>query len=222
LHPELAATALSRREEEETTMDGLNGLSGLSGLSGLNQGLGAAFGLHTEPKDFTLLQVSLRSIVTYGAGLIILRLSRNRFLARESAFDVLLAFILGSVLSRAINGSSPFLLSIAATVLLVAIHQVLAWLSFRSPHLERLLDGTPGTIVRDGKLLEPTARHHLLSTPNITEALRLKAHLKELSQVEEARVEVNGEISFIPRRPPPRIVEVRVEQGVQVVRLEIS
>jgi uncharacterized membrane protein YcaP (DUF421 family) len=216
LHPEPAAAARSRREEEETTMDGLNGLSGLS------QGLGAAFGLHAELKDFTFLQVMLRSTVTYGTGLVILRLGRNRFLARESAFDVLLAFILGSVLSRAINGSSPFLLSLGAAALLVALHQVLAWLSFRSPRFERLLDGTPGTIVRDGKLSEEAARRHLLSLPNVVEALRLKTHLNDLSQVEEACVEVNGEISFIPHRPSPRVVEVRVEQGVQVVRLEIS
>jgi uncharacterized membrane protein YcaP (DUF421 family) len=200
-------------------MDGLNGLNGLNGLS---EGLAAAFGLHAELKDFTFLQVTLRSLVTYGTGLVILRLGRNRFLARESAFDVLLAFILGSVLSRAINGSSPFLLSLGAAALLVVLHQILAWLSFRSPRLERLLDGTPGAIVRDGKLVESTARHHLLSGPNVAEALRLKAHLKDLSQVEEACVEVSGEISVIPRRPPPRVVEVRVEQGVQIVRLEIS
>jgi hypothetical protein len=72
LHPELPAAALSRRkeeeeeEEEERMMDGLNGLNGLNGLS---EGLEAALGLHAEPKDFTLLQVTLRSIVTYGAGL---------------------------------------------------------------------------------------------------------------------------------------------------------
>ena len=197
-------------------------MDGLNGLNGLIEGLETAIGLHAEPKDFTLLQVTLRSILTYGTGLVLLRLSRNRFLARESAFDVLLAFILGSVLSRAINGTSPFLLSLAATVLLVALHQLLAWLSFRSPRFEQLLDGMPARIVRDGKLVESTARRHLLSKLNIAEAVRLTAHLKDLSQVEEACVEVNGEISFIPRHPPPRVVEVKVEQGVQVVRLEIS
>jgi uncharacterized membrane protein YcaP (DUF421 family) len=194
----------------------------MDGLAGLSHALATAFGLHADPKDFTLLQVTLRSMVTYLGGLVVLRLSRNRFLARESAFDVLLAFILGSVLSRAINGTSPFLLSLAASVLLVAIHQVLAWLSFRSPRFERLLDGEPHPVVRDGRLVEAAASRHLLSLSNVVEALRLKAHLKDLSQVEEACVEVNGELSFIPRRPPPRVVEVRVEAGVQIVRLEIS
>jgi uncharacterized membrane protein YcaP (DUF421 family) len=191
-------------------------------MDGLMQGLEWALGLHAEPKDFNLLQVCLRSVLTYLVGLAILRLGRNRFLARESAFDVVLAFILGSVLSRAINGTSPLLLSLAASVLLVCIHRGLAWLSFRSPRFERLIDGKPDRVLSDGRLIPKNARRHLLSNANLEESLRLRAHLKDLSQVEEACVEVNGEISFIPRRPSPHIVEVSVENGVQVVRLEIS
>lgn len=191
-------------------------------MDGLMKGLEWVLGLHAEPKDFNLLQVCLRSVLTYLVGLAILRLGRNRFLARESAFDVVLAFILGSVLSRAINGTSPLLLSLAASVLLVCIHRALAWLSFRSPRFERLIDGRPDRVISDGRLIPKSARRHLLSSANLEESLRLRARLKDLSQVEEACVEVNGEISFIPHRPLPRIVEVRVEDGIQVVRLEIS
>jgi uncharacterized membrane protein YcaP (DUF421 family) len=191
-------------------------------MDGLMQSLEWALGLHVEPKDFTLLQVCLRSVLTYLVGLAILRLGRNRFLARESAFDVVLAFILGSVLSRAINGTSPLLLSLAASFVLVCIHQGLAWLSYRSPRFEGLIDGQPDKVLSDGRLVPKIARRHFLSSANLEEALRLRAHLKDLSQVEEACVEVNGEISFIPRRRAARIVEVRVENGIQVVRLEIS
>ena len=191
-------------------------------MNGLLAGLDHAFGLHAEPKDFTLQQVILRAAVTYLVGLAILRLGRNRFLARESAFDVVLAFILGSVLSRAINGTAPFLLSLAASVLLIGIHQVFAWLSYRSQRFERLIDGTPDPVVTEGEVIESASRRHLLSEANIRASLRRKARTDDLSRIEAALVEVNGEISFIPRHPPPRIVEIRVEEGVQVVRLEIS
>jgi len=191
-------------------------------MDSLFAGLEHAFGLHAEPKDFTLQQVILRAAVTYLVGLAILRLGRNRFLARDSAFDVVLAFILGSVLSRAINGTSPFLLSLAASTLLVGIHQLFAWLSYRSQRFERLIDGVPDPVVTEGRIVESTSRRHLLSEANIRTALRHKAQTDDLSRIAVARVEVNGEISFIPRHPPPRIVEVRVEEGVQIVRLEIS
>ena len=191
-------------------------------MDSLFAGLEHAFGLHAEPKDFTIQQVILRAVVTYLVGLAILRLGRSRFLARESAFDVVLAFILGSVLSRAINGTSPFLLSIGASALLVGIHQLFAWLSYRSQRFERLIDGLPDPVVTEGRILESASRRHLLSEANIRATLRHKAQTDDLSRIAVARVEVNGEISFIPRHPPPRIVEIRVEDGVQVVRLEIS
>jgi len=192
-------------------------------MDGLMQGLEWALGLHAEPKDFTLLQISLRTPLTYLFGLAILRLSRNRFLARESAFDVLLAFMLGSVLSRAINGTTPLLLSLAASFLLIAIHYAFAWLSYRSPLFERFLDGQPDPVLRGGRLIRETLRRHRLSHGNLEEALRLEMHAKDLAHIDEAWIENNGEISFIPRQPPPpRIVEVKVEDGIQVVRLEIS
>ena len=191
-------------------------------MDGLLHSLEWALGLHAEPKDFTLLQVCLRSALTYLVGLVILRLARNRFLARESAFDVVLAFIFGSVLSRAINGTSPLLLTLAASALLIAMHQAFAWMCFRWPLFERVLDGRTDRVVKDGKLIEKNARIHLLSRANIEGALRLKTHLKELAEIEEACVETNGEISFIPHRHPLRVVEIKVEKGVQVVRLEMS
>jgi uncharacterized membrane protein YcaP (DUF421 family) len=191
-------------------------------MDGLFAGVEQALGLHAEPRDFTLQQVILRAAITYLVGLAILRLGRNRFLARESAFDVVLAFILGSVLSRAINGTSPFLLSLAASVLLIGMHQLFAWLSYRSPRFERLIDGEPDQVVRDGRILEGASRRHLLSNENIRAVLRRRAQTDDLSRIEAARVEVNGEVSFIPRHPPPRIVDIRVEDGVQVVRLELS
>jgi hypothetical protein len=46
-------------------------------MDGLLQSLDWAFGLHAEPKDFTLLQVCLRSVLTYLVGLAILRLARR-------------------------------------------------------------------------------------------------------------------------------------------------
>lgn len=191
-------------------------------MDGLFHSLEWAFGLHSEPKDFTLLQVGLRSVLTYLVGLLILRVARNRFLARESAFDVVLAFIFGSVLSRGINGAAPLLLTLAASALLIAMHQAIAWICFRWPGFERVVDGKPDRVVEDGKVIWKTASGHLLNRANLEGALRLKTHLKDLSEIEVACVETNGEISFVPRRHPLRVVEVKVEEGVQVIRLELS
>src|SRR5205807_9848504 len=66
-------------------------------------------GLNVEPRDLTLLQVSLRGVIVFIAALVLLRIADRRFLAKLSAFDALLGFILASMLARAINGSASFL-----------------------------------------------------------------------------------------------------------------
>ena len=93
---------------------------------------------------------------------------------------------------------------------------------FHWPRFERVLDGRPDRVVEDGKVIWRNARSHLLSRANLEGALRLKTHLKDLSEIEVACAETNGEISFISRRYPLRVVEVKVEEGVQVIRLELS
>jgi uncharacterized membrane protein YcaP (DUF421 family) len=65
-------------------------------------------GLDVEPGHLNVLQVCLRGTIVFFYALVIVRLGAKRFMARMTALDVILAFILASTLSRAINGSAPF------------------------------------------------------------------------------------------------------------------
>lgn len=182
-----------------------------------------AFGIGEDPRSLDLIQLSLRAVAVYLAGWFILRVGGNRFLGRETAFDIVLAFVLGSTLSRAINGSGPLHWTILGCALLVALHHLLAWVTFRSHRLGVLLKGQPEPLVRDGRVLPDSLRKHRLSKGDLEEALRLHASVKELDQIEEARYERNGDISFVKKRQDePRVVEVKVENGVQTVRIEIG
>lgn len=174
------------------------------------------------PHSFSIAGMCLRAAGVYLAGWAILRLGSNRFLGQETAFDIVLAFVLGSTLSRAINGSAPLVITLAAAGLLVAVHHLFAWLSWRSRRWGKILKGRPLTLIRDGQPLQDALRRYRISPGDLEEALRLNAHLAEPDRVEEARFERNGEISVITRKAGPRILEVQVQEGVQTVRIEIG
>jgi uncharacterized membrane protein YcaP (DUF421 family) len=182
------------------------------------KGLESLFGVGLDARSLNPLQGGLRALLAYAFALLLLRLSRNRSLAKHTGFDVVLAFVLGSVLSRGINGPSSISVAFAASAVLVGLHQLFARASSRSPRFERLIDGHSEPVVHEGKVLEDALRRRLVSYNDLCEALRLKG-FKSPSQAEEARVERNGEISVIPK---PRVVEVKVEDGVQTVRIEIA
>jgi uncharacterized membrane protein YcaP (DUF421 family) len=174
------------------------------------------------PHSFSLVLMGLRAAAVYLAGWAILRLGSNRFLGRETVFDIVLAFVLGSTLSRAVNGSAPLLITLAACALLVIVHHVFAWLSWHSRRWGRILKGHPLPIVLDGQPLEDALRRYRISPGDLEEALRLSGHVKTPEQVEEARYERNGEISVIAKAKKPYILEVQIQEGVQTVRIELG
>lgn len=181
-----------------------------------------AFGLDLDPKEYNFLQISLRATLIYVAGLLILRVSHSRFLGKATAFDIILGFVLGSILSRAINGSSPLFLSVAAAALLIFLHWLLATFAFSSHRFGVLVKGNPVTLVRDGEILWDGMRKHRLSRRDLEEAVRLRGGRDDFEGIKEARFERNGDISVVDKQDSPRVVEVRVEEGVQVVRIEIG
>ena len=76
-------------------------------------------GLGVEPRDLTFVQISLRGIIVFLATLMMVRFGTKRSLARKTPFDAILLVILAAVLSRAINGSAPFLATIGGGLVLV-------------------------------------------------------------------------------------------------------
>jgi len=181
-----------------------------------------AFGVDADPRSYTVLQVSLRALLVYLVGLLIVRLGRNRLLGRQSSFDIVLGFVLGSVLSRAINGTAHILVTLVSCLVLVAAHRLVAALSFRSRGFGALVKGEPQPVVQDGRIDWEKMRREHISEHDLEEALRLRAKTADEKRIAEARLERNGEISIVERPKEAKVVEVRVAEGIQTVRIEIQ
>ena len=154
-------------------------------------------GVGIEPRHFNVVQVGLRALIMFIAALIIVRLGSKRFLARKTAFDFILAFMLGSMLSRAINGSAELLPTLVGGVVLVLVHRLFAILAFHSPAFGKLVKGTDEIVIENGHIRQDTLRKTHLSESDLLEDLRLKSHA-DPAEVKCARVERSGDLSVIP------------------------
>jgi uncharacterized membrane protein YcaP (DUF421 family) len=169
-------------------------------------------------------EMAARAAVGFGALMILIRLGRRRLMGRIGPFDLVVTLLLGSTMSRGITGNAPLLPVLAACAAIVAMHWTLAAVTARSPGLARWVEGDAVPIVRDGEPLAKPMRHHVISRQDVSEALRLEGKRLNLEDVKLASLERSGNISVIPRRPHdgPRVVEVRVAEGVQTVRVELA
>lgn len=97
-------------------------------------------------------QMAMRAVLTFVVAVVIVRLGHKRLFGKGTASDLVVAIMIGSVLSRAITNTSD----------------------------------------------------------------------ADLSRVRLSYLERDGTISVIPRHEGPRILEVRVDRGVQVVRIAVE
>jgi uncharacterized membrane protein YcaP (DUF421 family) len=168
--------------------------------------LGALLGVGRDAASLTFVQISLRGVVVFAATLVIVRCGDRRFLSQKTAFDVVLGFILASMLARAVNGTAAFLPTLGGGFVLVVLHRLLAYLSQRSHAFGLLIKGRSDVIIRDGALDEAAARRNRLSEHDILEDLRLHGNVADIRDVLLAVLERNGHLSVV-RRPHPSVVD---------------
>lgn len=143
-------------------------------------------------------QMSIRAGIIFVYAILLYRLVPRRSFSNLSAQDMVLTVVLGSSLSRALTGNAPLLPTLAATCLLVILYVGVTTLAPHSKIVSHLVKGRPITLVRNGKVDDAAFRKAHFGENDITELLRLNG-LRDLSEVEEARLERNGEVSVIPK-----------------------
>ena len=179
----------------------------------------AAFG---SGNDLSAGQTALRTILIYGVTLVIVRLGSKRFLSKATAFDVIVAIMLGSVMSRGIDGASPLLPSVVAGAVLLGMHWLLGILAFHTGWFGPLVKGERVALIKDGKIQQEGMRRGSITERDLTQAVRMQTGQTDPAKVKLAYLERNGEISIIPYEGEPHIVDVSVENGVKTVRIELK
>jgi uncharacterized membrane protein YcaP (DUF421 family) len=157
-------------------------------------------GLHLEGRDLNLTHICVRGTIVFFVTLVMVRVADKRFLAKLSAFDVILGFLLASMMARAVNGSAAFLPTLAGGFVLVFLHRLLGMLSFRWDWFGRLVKGDARTVIEHGRINLPALRKLHVSEKDLLEELHLNGNLDRFEQVKKATLERNGKISIIPEK----------------------
>lgn len=191
-------------------------------MSPLVDGFRTALGLGLDAADVGLLQMALRTVLVYGVTLAVVRLGAKRFLSRATAFDAVVAIMVGSIMSRAVNGSAPLGPTLLSGAALLGMHWLLASLAFHSDRFGVLAKGEPRLLIEDGEVDDEAVRAGNITRRDLEEAIRLQAGLRDHSRVDRAYLERSGKISVLPRSTSPQVVSVSVAEGVQTVRIRFE
>lgn len=139
----------------------------------------------------------LRAAVVYVVLLTLVRLSGKRTMGQFTPFDMLLVVLLGTAVQNSLIGEDTSLgggLLLAAV--LICFNWVVAFVTSRNKRAERLVEGVPVVLARDGKLFRDVLKRELVSRDDFDEALRCHGEMT-LADVRIALLETNGTISVI-------------------------
>lgn len=142
----------------------------------------------------------LRGTVVYALVWLVLRVSGKRTLSGASTFDLVLLLIISETTQQAmIRDDHSITNAFLLIVTLVGIDILTSIGKQRWPAVQRLMNGLPVVIVRDGRPLRDCMDRLRIDEDDVLAAARQMHGLERLDQVKYAVLENNGRISIVPR-----------------------
>jgi uncharacterized membrane protein YcaP (DUF421 family) len=143
-----------------------------------------------------LARVALKTCFVYFAFLLVVRILGRREIGNVSAFDFVVALMLGELADEMIFGDVTLLQGSVAIAVVGGLEALNSWISYKSPRAERWLSGSARLVVRDGEIVERTLRRERMSHEELYSLLRSRGvDRDELGEVRAARLEPDGELS---------------------------
>jgi uncharacterized membrane protein YcaP (DUF421 family) len=144
-----------------------------------------------------LLLTAGRALAVYVLMLVVIRALGRRTVGNFSAFDLLVALMLGEVVDEMIYGDVRFIQGTVAIVTLGAVAYLDSFLSYMDHGMERVLEGKPVLVIKNGDFHRQGMRRERMNEKDVLAALRMQG-VRDMRQVQYAVVESDGTVSVVP------------------------
>ena len=144
-----------------------------------------------------LLMTAARAVAIYALMLLVVRALGKRTVGNFSAFDLLVALMLGEVVDEIIYGDVRFIQGAVVVVTLGAVAYADSLLSYWDHGLDAVLEGKPTIVVKNGDFHYPGMRQERMNEKDVLSTLRMQG-VRDLREVQYAVVEHDGSVSVVP------------------------
>ena len=145
------------------------------------------------------MDIVIRASVMFAVVYLLLRLLGKRELGQMTPFELVALIVIGDLIQQGVTQTDA---SLTGALLAIATFSfwslVMSWASYLSPRAERLLEGEPRVLIRDGELLRDNLHGDRMTRTEVESEMRL-AGIASMRDVAWAMLETNGKISFIRR-----------------------
>jgi uncharacterized membrane protein YcaP (DUF421 family) len=143
-----------------------------------------------------VFELILRGIVVYLVLFALLRFIGKKHVGELSPFDLVVLLIISETVDASLIGDDKSLTGgLISAATLVAVVQIVGYLTWRFRSVERFVDGQPRILVRHGRLHDDVMNSEQVTRAELIEALRREG-CSSLKKVRFAVLETDGSITL--------------------------
>ena len=143
------------------------------------------------------MDIVLRATAMFVILYLVVRLLGKRELAQLTPFELITLLVMGDLAQQGVTHSDTSITgSLLANGTFTFLGSLLGWLTYKSRKAERLLDGSPRVVIRNGQILEDALARDRMTLSEVHSQMRL-AGIGKVSDVAWGIIEAQGRMSFI-------------------------
>ena len=143
------------------------------------------------------MDIVARAAVMFVVLYVLLRIMGKREIGQLTPFELVVMIVLGDLIQQGVTHNDFSLTgAILAITTFAFLAIIMSWITYLFPNAEKMLDGEPRVIIRNGKLLKDNLRRDRITQSEVESEMRL-AGIAYIMDVKWAILEPQGKISFI-------------------------
>lgn len=148
--------------------------------------------------------------------ILVLRILGKREVGELSIFDLVVLLIIADIAALGIDNDEFIIPSYFCVFILVVLQKILSLLLIKVAKFRNIIDGSPTTVVMDGKLLIKNMRKEHYTVDDLVSQMRIE-HMMDLDEIKLAILETNGTLSIF-RKERFNEIKLPVIMSGQIVK----
>ena len=147
----------------------------------------------------------IKTVLIYFFAMFVMRLMGKRQAGELQPFELIIAVMIAEVAATPMDGPGvPITHGIVPVVVLLLMHNAIAYITLKSEKLRSFISGRPTIVVHKGIVQQKELKKTSYNLNDLLEQLRAK-DVMNISDVHYAVLETNGELSVMlkPEKSPP-------------------
>lgn len=146
-----------------------------------------------------IIETIIRGLISLITLFLITKLMGKKQISELSLFDYVMGISIGNFAAEiTTNMDNQFINGIVAIVLFGVVAYIISKITMKSIKLRKFFMGVPTIIIQNGKLLENGLKKAKIDVNDLLEECRTNGYF-DLSDIEFAIMEANGNVSFLPK-----------------------